>query len=153
MKSMAEDLERLRQLALPELSERYEELFGKPPRVKKRAWLSKRVAWKLEEKRLGGLSQAAKRSLEALMSEIDLPLRPCRHRGALSGHRRAAEYKLGTVFARTWHGRQVRAVAVEGGFEYDGKIYRSLSAVAKAVTAQHWSGPLFFNLRERKRAR
>ncbi len=153
MTSMAEDIERLRQLTLPELSERYRELFGKPPRLKQRAWLSRRVAWKLEEKRLGGLSQAAKRSLEALMSEIDLPLRPCRHRGALSGHRRAAEYKLGTVFARTWHGRQVRAVAVEGGFEYDGKIYRSLSGVAKAATGQHSSGPFFFNLRERKRGR
>jgi len=57
---------------------------------------------------------------------------------------------VGTVFTRTWKGGEVRTVAVEGGYEYEGAVYRSLSAVAKAVTGSHWNGRLFFGLTARK---
>ena len=55
------------------------------------------------------------------------------------------------MFTRTWKGREVQTVAVDGGYEYEGAVYRSLSAVAKAVTGSHWNGRLFFGLTERKK--
>ena len=139
-------------MKVPELIERYRELYGRPPRVKRREHLWKRCAWKLQEQRFGGLSTVAKRRLEELIAEIDLPLgeQQWTVSGHLNGHVRPADHKVGTVFTRTWHGREVRSVAVEGGYECDGVVYRSLSAVAKAVTGSHWSGRRFFGLTQRK---
>ena len=95
----------------------------------------------------------AKRRLEELISEIDLPLgkRERSVTGAPCGDSGAAEHKVGTVFTRTWRGREVHARRVEGGYESGGVLYRSLSALAKAVTGSHWNGRLFFGLTRRKR--
>ena len=153
MTSIAREIESLRRMKVPELVERYEELFGKPPRVRHREWLWKRVAWKIQEQRFGGLSEVAKRRLEELISEIDLPIGD-RHRtvtGAVRARRNAQDPAMGTSLVRVWKGREIRAVAVEGGYECGGVVYRSLSAVAKAVTGSHWNGKLFFGLTERKR--
>ncbi len=152
-KNVAEEIMELRELKVPELVTRYEALFGKPPRTKHREWLWKRISWKVQERRFGGLSEVAKRRLEELISEIDLP-RGERERsvtGAPCGDSGAAEHKVGTVFTRTWRGREVRACRVEGGYESEGVVYRSLSALAKAITGSHWNGRLFFGLTKRKR--
>ncbi len=135
------------------MKERYRKLHGREPKVRNRTWLWKRCAWKVQEQRLGGLSTVAKRRLEELISEIDLPLgeRQQTVTGALRSPTRAQQHRVGTVFTRTWKGREVRTVAVDGGYEYEGAVYRSLSAVAKAVTGSHWNGRLFFNLTTRKK--
>jgi len=57
------------------------------------------------------------------------------------------------VLTRRWKGTDVRVVAVDGGWECDGVVYRSLSAVARAVTGSRWNGRLFFNLTERRRSK
>ncbi len=149
MKSITEEIAELRSMAVPELIKRYRELHGREPKVRNRTWLWKRCAWKVQEQRLGGLSKVAKRRLEELIAEIDLPIgeRQTTVTGALRSPTRAPQHQIGTVFTRTWKGREVRTVAVEGGFECDGVVYRSLSAVAKAITGSHVSGPAFFNLR------
>ena len=54
---------------------------------------------------------------------------------------------LGTRLVREWNGLRHEVTATEGGFEYAGRKYKSLSAVAKAITGAHWSGPQFFGLR------
>jgi hypothetical protein len=51
------------------------------------------------------------------------------------------------VLARQYHGRTVEVTVLPKGFEYEGQIYRSLSAVAKEVTGSHWNGLLFFGLK------
>ena len=58
----------------------------------------------------------------------------------------------GTVLTRKYRGRQVEAKVLPDGFEYEGQVYRSLSAVAKAVTGSHWNGHLFFGLTTLKRS-
>ncbi len=153
MKDIAKEIESLREMSTAELVERYEELFGKPPRSKHREHLWKRCAWKVQERSYGGLSEVAKRKLEELIAEIDLPL-PERTRtvsGALSGPQRPSDPRLGTIVTRQWKGREIRARRHEGGWECDGVVYRSLSAVARAITGSRWNGRLFFNLTERKR--
>ena len=57
---------------------------------------------------------------------------------------------LGVTLTRTWNGREVSTIKVEGGWEHEGQLHRSLSAVANAITGAHWNGKLFFGLKTRK---
>lgn len=54
----------------------------------------------------------------------------------------------GTRFMREWNCKTIAVTAVEGGFDWDGKVYRSLSEIARKVTGAHWSGPRFFGLKK-----
>lgn len=143
----------LRTETVDELVERYQHLFGRPPRSKQPAWLRSRIAWRLQEQQLGGLSRVATRRLAELIGDIDLrtdnttasmvrtPLRdddPQRPR-------------VGTVLTREWRGRELRVTVLDRGFEHEGVTYRSLTAVAKAITGAHWSGNAFFGLVTRRR--
>jgi hypothetical protein len=147
MNDITQEIEELRKLAIPDLIARYREVFGKDPRVKHREWLWKRIAWRVQEVRFGGLSEVAKRRLEELIAEIDLGLDKAR---TVTGVLRMPTTKPapapGTTITREWRGRRIEVRVVEGGFQWEGIRYRSLSAVAKAVTGTHWNGRLFFGL-------
>ncbi len=151
-KSITQEIAELRAMGVPELAERYEAVFGKPPRVKHRDWLWRRIAWKIQEARFGGLSEVAKRRLDELIAELDLPLGQRTVNGKVA-RSRPGNPPLGTTLTRVWKGQEVRTTAVDDGWEYDGVVHRSLSAVAKAVTGSHWNGRLFFGLKSRSRAR
>lgn len=56
----------------------------------------------------------------------------------------------GTVLARQYKGRTITVTVLEDGFEYAGEVFRTLSAVAKAVTGSHWNGYHFFGLKGAK---
>jgi hypothetical protein len=130
-----------------ELAGQFEALFGKPPRYRSPAWLRKRLAFKLQENALGGLSRTARSALAALQADIVLPTaqraEPERPRG---------EVRVGTTLQREWHGQQIRVEVVPNGFVWNGTTYGSLSAVAFAVTGAKWNGRLFFGLVERRHA-
>ncbi len=153
--TIAKEIMELRELKVPELLRRYEEVFGKSPRIKRREWLWRRIAWKIQENRFGGLSVVAKHRLEELISEIDLPLAESQRSvsGAFRKPRKPGEPPIGTTLLRQWHGRQIEVRVVDEGYELDGVVFRSLSALAEAVTGAHWSGRLFFGLTKRKRRR
>lgn len=152
MKSMTEEIAELRALAVPDLVARYTALFEHPPRIRHRVWLWKRIAWKLQERRTGGLSRLAKHRLERLIAEIEFP--PAETMVAESGRtapppacaNRNGVPAPGTVLVRQWRGREVRAVVLPTGVEIDGIVYRTLSAAAKAITGSHCSGPRWFGL-------
>jgi len=154
---VAREITELRALKVPDLVARYEAVFGRRPRVKHREYLWKRIAWKLQEDRFGGLSVVAKQRLEELIAEIDLPLDEDQRRvsGPLrpAGRRTTAEPKLGAVLVRKWRDREITVTVVKGGFEHEGKVYRSLTAIADAVTGQHLNGKAFFGLTKRARRR
>ena len=125
--------------------------FGKPPRVKHREHLWRRIAWKVQEQRFGGLSTVAKKRLDELIADLDLPLGGERTvRAKVNGRTKPGEPPIGTTLVREWRGTEVRATRVEGGWEHGGVVHRSLSAVAKAVTGSHWNGRLFFGVTKRK---
>ena len=152
MKSIPQEIAALRSMAVPELVTRYDAVYGKPPRVKHREHLWRRIAWKIQEQRFGGLSEVAKRRLNELIAELELP-RGQRTVNGKVARSRPADPPLGSTLTRVWKGQEVRTTAVEGGWEHDGVVHRSLSAVAKAVTGSHWNGRLFFGLKSRSRAR
>ncbi len=60
---------------------------------------------------------------------------------------RAPSIKPGTWLSRTWHDEVHQVVVLDGGFEYRGARYRSLTTIAKRITGAAWSGPRFFGLR------
>ncbi len=153
-KSITQEIQELRGMAVPELVERYEAAFGKPPRVKHREWLWRRIAWKIQEQRFGGLSAVAKRRLDELIAELDLPLNGKRTvRGKVNGRGTASDPVVGTVLVRKWREQEIHVTRTEDGWECDGVVHRSLSAVAKAITGAHWNGRLFFGLKSRRRTR
>ena len=153
MTSIAKEIESLRRMKVPDLVARYREVWGKEPRCKNREHLWKRIAWKIQEQRFGGLSKIAKQRLEELIAEIDLPL-PERRRtvaGTLKRSQKPGDPQVGTTLVREWKGQEIRVQVTENGYEYEGVVYRSLSAVAKAITGSHWNGKLFFGLTARKK--
>ncbi len=152
MKPITDEIADLRSMTASDLATRYEVVFGKPPRIKHREYLWKRIAWKLQEQRFGGLSTLAKARLEELIAEIDIPLVE-RTRGVTGKLAQVSNAPaVGSVITREWHGRSIIVRVVDGGFEFDSVVYKSLSAVATAVTGSHWDGNLFFGLKPRKKA-
>lgn len=153
MRSMTKEISELRAMNAHELAEKYEELFGKKPRIKHREWLWKRLAWKIQEQRFGGLPDVSRRHLSVLMKEIELPIQPKKrsHTGQRRVPKTPNQLAVGTTLTRTWHGHEYRATVLENGIEYDGVVYRSLSAVAKEITGSKWNGRLFWGLTKRSR--
>jgi hypothetical protein len=130
-----------------ELIARYTKLHGKGPRTRNRSWLVARVAWALQAEKLGGLSPAATARLGELIGPLAAGARPAT--ATPRAMRRPPGLAVGTVITRTWRGQDIRVHVREDGFEHEGEVYGSLSAVARAITGAHWNGHLFFGLRKR----
>ena len=152
---IAQEIEKLRGMEVPELIERYREVFTKEPRIKHREWLWKRISWRIQEMKFGGLSRVAKAKLEELISEIDLPQSESQRTvsGALKRLPKPGDPPVGTVLTRTWHGKEIQVRVVEGGYECEGVVHKTLTAAATAITGSHWNGRLFFGLVERRRTK
>lgn len=139
----------IQELSLDELRERWRELFDtEPPRYRKTVMI-RRLCYRIQELAYGGISEATRSLLRARIEEVDggakdgAPARMSR-RG-----RKDDGPVAGTRLVRTWHGKRYEATVVPGGIEYEGQRYRSLTAVAKAITGTHWNGRLFFGLTKR----
>jgi len=154
MKSITKEISELRTMTAHKLADKYAELFGKAPRIKHKEWLWKRCAWRIQEQRFGGLPGAARRHLNDLMKDLELPSK--RKSGADTDKPRASRAPnmpaIGTMLIRTWHEQEYRVKVIAEGFEYDGIVHRSLSAVAFAITGSRWNGKLFFGLKKRTKS-
>ncbi|MFK7882884.1 MAG: DUF2924 domain-containing protein [Phycisphaerales bacterium] len=154
-------IESLEHLTPAELREVYCEVFGEPSRSNNRQWLVRRIAWRLQAQAEGGLTERAKRRAEELARDEDVRSRPpgdFRHAGpALGAELRTVTGKAvkptdrrvpipGSVLVREFKGTEHRVTVLKNGFEFDGTVYRSLSAIAKVITGSHWNGFLFFGL-------
>jgi hypothetical protein len=132
-------------MSVAELTVEYERLFNEKPRCRHKVWLRRNCAWRVQELAYGGLSEAARARLEQLMHQVVVPgidgatIQPARPRDP-------AEPPVGTVLTRDWHGRQIRVTTTERGYVYEGREFKSLSAVATHVTGTKWNGRLWFGL-------
>ena len=163
--NVAQALAALGRMTPAQLRDKYLEVFGEPSRSGNRDFLFKRIAWRIQSLAEGGLSDRAKRRAEELARDADIRMTMPRapkqtadagaRTVALPTPKGTAHERLpipGTVLSRKYRGRRVEVKVLPGGFEYDGQVYRSLSAVAKAVTGSHWNGHLFFGLTTVKRS-
>ena len=148
---LAQELTLLSRLGIADLRSRYAQLFGETTRTGNKAWLVKRLAWRLQALAEGGLSERARRRAAELANDADLRLSPPRSATG-SGSARLPSKRhdrippAGTLLTRPYKGTTVQVRVLEHGFLYEGTIYSSLSAVATAVTGSHCSGYFFFRL-------
>lgn len=96
------------------------------------------VAWKIQEQACGGLSAATKRRLAELSKTIE--------RDGDVKRERISRLKSGATLVREWRGKTHTVIVTEDGFQWNGRAWRSLSSIARAITGVHWSGPRFFGL-------
>jgi len=142
--TVLETLARIGRMDVGELRDQWRALYGsEPPASYAKAQLVRRLAWRVQELRFGGLSDRARHQLREIADGDELaggkkrPPNPRKRRRLASG----------TRLVRQWRGVEHIVIALAGGgLEWDGRRYRTLSAVAKAMTGQHVSGPRFFGL-------
>lgn len=152
----AERIASLADLTVPELREVYLEVTGEPTHCRHRTFLQKRLSWLLQARDEGGVTERARRRAGELTRESDLTLlipkgRTETFRFKPATKDKGPEFLPGTVLRRPYKDRTlVVTVLDKGRFEFNGQIYRSLTAIAKKVTAAHWSGNHFFGLRPRR---
>ena len=124
----------------PKLKAMWRELTGTEPPPYNRTFLVKRLAYRIQELAFGGLSVKAERRLDDLVEELDGKKKP-----------KAKDMTApvaGTKLIREWQGVMHEVTALADGFEWQGRRYQSLSAVARSITGTRWNGPLFFGLRK-----
>ena len=145
--SVLRDLAELQGLRLSALRARWRDLFGTEPPGYKRDRMVKRLGYRLQELAYGGLTPEASSRLEQIAEEVDGPVR--KDGKVRPMRRRKADGQLtpGTRLVREWGGQQHEVTVLESGFEYAGRTFRSLSAVARAISNSHWNGWAFFGLR------
>ena len=147
----------LNRMTVTQLRERYAEVFGEVTRSFNKQHLVKRIAWRLQAIHEGDISERARRRARELSNDADLRIRPpaapaeAGDNGgtATSPFRVEPDDRLpmaGTLLKREYKGRTIQVRVLQDGFEFDGDVYRSLSAVARKVTGAHWNGYHFFRL-------
>jgi hypothetical protein len=151
----------LSDMTVSQLLTKYVEVFGEPSRSRHKDFLRKRIAWRIQAEVHGDLSERARRRAEELANDADLRIRMSTVRGEPLGQTTLHAFKPtedrrlpipGSVITRDYHGRKLLVTVLDKGFEFEGAVYKSLTAVAKAATGAHWNGPLFFGLKGKEAA-
>ncbi len=154
------EIEALRKMTVSQLRQKHAEVFGEETRSHHKQHLFRRIAW-IQALAEGGLSERARRRALEIANDADLRVRAPKTafqqdvdfspNGAVR-HRLSAESDprlpaVGEEIVREYKGRTIVVRVLAGGFEYDGKIHKSLSAIARELTGTKWNGYLFFGLR------
>ena len=130
----------------PDLKTQWRELFDSDPPPFNRRYLESRLAYRIQELAYGGLKPETVRRLEALGEQLD--------GGNITLRRIRADLKpiAGTKLIREWQGIEQTVTVLADGYEWQGRPYRSLSAVARAITGTRWNGWVFFGLKSQRGA-
>jgi hypothetical protein len=142
---LTDEIGALYSLDVEQLKARWRTLYQtQAPTRFSRELLLRAVAYRLQERALGGLKPATRRLFQrvaaAAHARRPLKLTPLRR------------LEPGAVLIREWGGVQYKVAVLEDGFSFRSQRYGSLSAVARQITGSHWSGPLFFGLKNRTKA-
>jgi hypothetical protein len=152
--NLVNEVAALERLSVGQLRQRFAELFGETTAASNRTWLIKRIAWRLQALAEGDLSERARRRAAELARDADLRLNPPPSKATTTtpppepvSVPTPVDHRLpppGTILTRPYKGQLVQVQVLTEGFAYAGRVYPSLSAVAKAVTGSHTNGFLFF---------
>jgi hypothetical protein len=128
----------------PELKRQWRDLFETEPPPYNRRFLESRLAYRIQELAYGGLKPETIERLEALAEQLD--------GGRPEVRRRRADDRpiAGTRLIREWKGVEHTVTVLQDGYEWQGRPYKSLSAVARAITGTRWNGLLFFGLKNQR---
>ena len=155
--NIREETTALSRLTVPDLRRRYAEVFGESTKSRHKQFLVRRIIWRLQANEEGGLSERARQRAKELAADSDVRLTAPRMGPSLpSGTTKVSRVQIsqderlpmpGTIITRLYKRESIEVRVLPHGFEHEGEIYRSLSAVAKQVTGSHWNGYQFFKLR------
>jgi hypothetical protein len=138
--ALAAEIASLSKLGIDELRECWKAMYGRAPsRDIGRSFLTRAIAYRLQERAYGGLKPSTRRLLARAAEETATGSSPKKLQS-----RRA---RSGTILIREWQGNAHRVTMLDDGVSFHGKHYRSLSEVAREITGSRWSGPRFFGLR------
>ena len=134
----------LKTMAAPELKQKWRELFDTEPPPYNRRFLESRLAYRVQELAYGGLRPETVERLVALGEQLD--------GGNIAVRKAKANSRpiAGTQLIRDWKGVEHRVTVRHDDYEYQGRPYRSLSAVARAITGTRWNGLVFFGLKNQR---
>lgn len=141
--SVLRQVAELNELDLSRLRERWRELFDSAPPSYGRAMIMKRLAYRIQEMAYGGLPCETRDQMDRILHGAGYD-----DTGRKGYAKKSTGPVPGTLLIREWKGRRHEVSALENGFEYRGRQFRSLSAVAMHITGTKWNGPAFFGLRE-----
>ena len=136
----------LKAMPTTKLKEQWTALFNTPPPPFNRRFLESRLAYRIQELAYGGLKPETVRRLEQLGEQLD--------GGNIAVRRvRGSDIPIaGTRLIREYQGVEHTVTVMADGYEWQGRPYKSLSAIARAITGTRWNGLLFFGLKNRRRA-
>ena len=125
----------------PDLRTLWRDLFETDPPRQNRRFLESRLAYRIQELEYGGLKPTIVERLEALGEELD--------GGNAEVRKRRTDDRpiAGTRLIREYQGVEHCVTVLTDGFEYQGRPYKSLSAIARAITGTRWNGWVFFGIR------
>ena len=135
----------LKAMSVNELKTEWQAMFDAPAPNNSRTFLESRLAYRIQELTYGGPDKQTRRLLDLLADEVE---------GTLTRKAQIADPRnpvVGTKLIREWDGIAHTVTVLKDGFDWGGQRYKSLSAVARAITGTRWNGYRFFGLRERKR--
>src|SRR5437899_1973872 len=140
--SVLAQLAALKCLPTPDLKRRWGDLFETEPPPYNRRFLESRLAYRIQELAYGGLKPETVERLDVLAEDL------------ASGDRGKRLVKdrpiTGTRLVREWQGVEHCATVCDDGYEYQGRRYQSLSAIARAITGTRWNGWVFFGLKNQR---
>lgn len=156
--NIGKEMTALKRMTVPELRRKYAQVFGEDTTSRHKEFLIRRIVWRLQVNQEGGLSERARQRARELATESDVRLTAPRPRPIAPGGETttaAIEFPQddrlpmpGAIITRRYKNQTVEVRVLPRGFEYEGEVYRTLSAVAKKVTGAHWNGFNFFKLGE-----
>ncbi|WP_413431518.1 DUF2924 domain-containing protein [Crateriforma spongiae] len=144
-------------LSVDALRAKYEEVFDEECRSRHRRYLLRRIAWRLQVNDEGGLSPQARQRAKQLAMNADVRV-TAPSPAALKKYQRVPPHEdgfadwdprlppPGNYIERVHRGRTIRVLVLTDGFEFEGRRYRSLTAIAKEVTGSSYNGFVFFRL-------
>jgi hypothetical protein len=144
------ELAALDNMPFKELKQRWHDAFGAEPPGYNRIFLTKRLSYHIQEQAYGGISEPTRAKLSRLLKTegYDEIGRPTATPGTLLPETMVA----GTVLVRHFNEKRYTVTVLEDGYEFEGRPYRSLSAIARRITGTNWNGPAFFGLRKKGKA-
>ena len=140
--SVVAQLAALRKMSVVELKQRWEALFATLAPNNSRSYLEVRLGNRIQELMLGGLSRDTRRVLDLLVKELE---GKNTRKAIMIDPRKPVP---GTRLLREWDGAEHSVTVLRDGFDWQGRKFKSLSAVARAITGTQWNGYRFFGLRE-----
>ncbi len=145
-------------MSVGELRKKYSEVFKESTNARNKVWLIKRIAWRMQANVEGNLSERARRRAMEIANDADIRMMPPRQGKPQAPEPQSTTVRIhvdskptrslavGQSLQRQYKGKNIVVAVRSDGFEWQGQKFKSLTAVAKAVTGKHWNGFHFFRV-------